>query len=267
MKPFTIVSLTDEGAGLARRILALHPQARHLHRPKPFGDTVRARFRAGHRLIMITATGIAVRTLAPALGDKHRDPAVLVLDQEGRFVIPLLSGHEGGANEWARTLAGQLGASCVITSAGTYTRPIHVVGMGCERGCPVDHLRELFQRGLRLAGIEAAQVRGLASIELKSHEPGLLALGGELGLTPVFFSAAALTPFENRLSTRSEIVFRETGVHGVAESAALALAEALGGPEAELVVKKIKGRRATFALARSYAPDTYCHGDEPSFSP
>ena len=68
-------------------------------------------------LIFVMATGIVVRQIASLIEGKDRDPAVLVLDEEGKFVIPLLSGHLGGANTWANHLASQIGAQAVITTA------------------------------------------------------------------------------------------------------------------------------------------------------
>ena len=68
-------------------------------------------------LIFVMATGIVVRQIASLIKGKDRDPAVLVLDEEGKFIIPLLSGHLGGANSWANHLARQMGAQAVITTA------------------------------------------------------------------------------------------------------------------------------------------------------
>ena len=68
-------------------------------------------------LVFIMASGIVVRMIAPHLKDKLEDPAVLVLDEETQYVISLLSGHVGGANDLARQLALSLGAEPVITTA------------------------------------------------------------------------------------------------------------------------------------------------------
>ncbi|WP_045573310.1 cobalamin biosynthesis protein [Desulfosporosinus sp. I2] len=68
-------------------------------------------------LIFVMATGIVVRQIASLIESKDRDPAVLVLDEEGKFVIPLLSGHLGGANAWAHQISEQIGALPVITTA------------------------------------------------------------------------------------------------------------------------------------------------------
>ena len=79
-------------------------------------------------IICVCAAAIAVRTIAPYLKSKVTDPAVLVADESGKFLISLLSGHIGGANEWCKELADSIGAIPVITTA-TDTRGMFAVDM------------------------------------------------------------------------------------------------------------------------------------------
>lgn len=68
-------------------------------------------------IIFVSATGIAVRYIGDLLESKDRDPAILVIDDQKRFVISLLSGHLGGANEWANFLSKKIDATPVVTTA------------------------------------------------------------------------------------------------------------------------------------------------------
>lgn len=92
------------------------------------GRVIREQFMNCDRILFICAAAIAVRTLAPYIKSKVTDPAVLVADEQGRFLISLLSGHLGGANEWCSQLSCKIGAVPVITTA-TDARGVFAVDM------------------------------------------------------------------------------------------------------------------------------------------
>ena len=247
-----IISLTDAGRQLANRLLAQLDGYEHWHKPAPFASKVQEAFVAGKALVFVCASGIVVRTLASVLVSKRDDPPVLVMDEQGRHVIALLSGHEGGANAWAAQLAVVTGGEAVITSSRSYLNPVYTVGMGCARGCTVDHLWSLLSECLSDVDLTLAQISSLGSIDIKADEQGLIQLAGDTGVPYSTFTVDQLSSVENQLSTKSDYVFQTVGVYGVAESAALVAAAELTGQGAELVLSKQKSARATCAIARSY---------------
>ena len=253
-KPVRLITLTEAGQRLAEIIQQYMPTAELWHKPKPFAAKVQQAFQQGDALVMICATGIVMRTLAPVVNNKQDDPPVLVLDEQGRFVIPLLSGHEGGANDWAYTLAEKLQAQLVMTTANPYLKPVYTVGMGCERDCPEVELKNLLWQCLQEAGLKLEKIHSINSIDIKADEQGLIALAASLNKPYQTFDKLALAEVEPLLSVKSDYVYKTVGVYGVAESAALVAAQQQTQQVPELLLNKIKTAKATCAIARSY-PD------------
>jgi cobalt-precorrin 5A hydrolase/precorrin-3B C17-methyltransferase len=109
-----IFYLNNKGLKLANEIFQFFPHAKVC---KFSLDEVKRSWEHSSALLFIMATGIVVRTIAPLIKNKKEDPAVLVIDEEGKHVIPLLGGHQARANELATTLATLINATPVITTS------------------------------------------------------------------------------------------------------------------------------------------------------
>ena len=98
------------------------------------GDQIPALFANFDGIVAIVSLGALVRLIAPHLKDKEQDPGVVVVDEAGRFAIPMLSGHLGGANALAGILAASLGATPVLTTASDSRQTLGVDLLGRELG-------------------------------------------------------------------------------------------------------------------------------------
>ena len=300
------VSVTDRGRALASR---LPFESCHGHA----SATVRQRWATVDGLVLFLATGAAVRIVAPLLADKASDPAVVCVDEAGRFAVALCGGHAAGANDLASRVAGVLGATPVVTTAtdaigavaldqlpplvaagdvagvtaamldgrlpavlnelgwplppglptdGTgpdlvlvtdravptarglvaLHPPSLVVGVGASTGAPPAEVTELVGSALRRAGLAAASVAEVATIDRRAADPALTALGRPVRA----FGAAELASASADVPSPSPVVAAAVGTPSVAEAAALLAA----GPGAALVVTKTASARATVAVAR-----------------
>lgn len=95
-------------------------------------------FKNNNALICLFSLGAVIRLIAPHLKDKKTDPAVIVIDDKTNFVISVLSGHLGGANELTQIIAQKLDAIPVITTAADVNKTIAVDLVGREFGWKID---------------------------------------------------------------------------------------------------------------------------------
>ncbi len=328
-----IIILSDSGFPLASKIKSefggtIHGlQSRCSKSDSTFEDTgqkFKECFGAGEPLVAIMASGAVIRLLADVLDDKHSEPPVIAIAEDGSSVVPLLGGHHG-ANELASKIAKLFDSHAAITTAGDlrfgvaldnppegwvlanpdnaknvmaamlngeevrlqgrylngakwlmeanlpldddgecvlsisetdrdhapleliYHPRRHVIGIGCERGTDASEVIELTEKTLKEFEIPPTCVAGIASIDLKADETALHEAAKHFGVPVRFFDPATLEKETPRLANPSEVVFNEVGCHGVSEGAALAAA----GSQAELVVPKVKSKRATVAIAQS----------------
>lgn len=147
-----VIAITKHGATLARDLAARLPGARLILSDKfrhiggaaaeyysgPLSARIGAWFQTYDQLIFHVSLGAVVRLIAPHLQSKETDPAVLVIDDAGRFVISVLSGHVGGANAYTEEVARAIGATPVITTASDVGQTIPVDILGRELGWQVD---------------------------------------------------------------------------------------------------------------------------------
>ena len=150
MKRWAFLAVSRDGTALAERgaqavtpevdaaVYTLEKYAEGMARPFPggklgvFWEQAMADYDV---LVCVMAAGIVVRGIAPFLKHKSVDPAVLVLDAKGEYVVSLLSGHLGGANTAARLLAGRIGARPVITTGTDVAGSIAVDTLAEQLGC------------------------------------------------------------------------------------------------------------------------------------
>jgi|WetSurMetagenome_2_1015567.scaffolds.fasta_scaffold05992_7 cobalt-precorrin 5A hydrolase len=288
------------------------------------------RFRA---LVFVMAAGIVVRHIAPLLKHKTQDPAVVVLDERGKFVISLISGHLGGANRLAEAVAQITGGQAVITTASDVQnrpaidliaqelgleienpemlspvarrfleyervwvfdpegrlapyfkdeenlvwseaeaiasgpheagegiwvsdrlapeglpclllRPRNlVVGIGCNRGTPVDEILDLMRSVFCRERLSLMSIRNLASVDLKADENGIIEAGRLLGRPARFYSRQQIEKVA--VPNPSPTVLAHVGVESVCEATAL-----LSAQSNRLIIAKQKTANVTLAVAR-----------------
>jgi cobalt-precorrin 5A hydrolase len=209
-------------------------------RPEPQREQFRERFAHCSHWVLVMAAGIAVRFLDGFIEDKHRDPAVVVIDEAGRHAIALLGGHEAGANALAYRVANAVGAVPVVTTATEAGKPL-VAGIGCRKGVGADRIEDCLLHALQGRSLE--EVRELVTVDLKAREPGLLEFSGAHDI-PLRVIAREQISARAWVTEPSDWVRRTLGVQGVCEPCAL-----IASPRGKLIVPKTCRGGVAVALA------------------
>lgn len=141
-----ILSFTDKGKQLEERIKTILEQTYKAEVMTPKNDKkswVNEIFSQVEGIIFIGAMGIAVRYIANNIKSKDVDPAIIVIDELANYVIPILSGHIGGANALAEQLANILGARAVITTATDINNVLAIDNYAMEKGYAIIDINKI----------------------------------------------------------------------------------------------------------------------------
>lgn len=248
-----IIAVSEEGAALALRLAAHVPNARVWGSRSDLADGIGV-YEGDLRtfvgtlwpdvagVVFVMASGIAVRSIAPYVTSKYEDPAIVVVDDAGRFSIPLLSGHEGRANDLAEDIAEITGAVPVVTT-GTEAKRGIVLGVGSRRGVTKEQVLTAIDEALAVAGRTRDDVRALSTIDLKRDEEGIRAAAEELGVVLRIVPRSRIKAMQDAIRNGSDFVYETTGVAAVCVPAAL-----MGDPHAESILD-LKRDGVTVAVA------------------
>ena len=276
----SIITFTENGTKLAEKIRQAFVGTK-MEEAKKLGlslsDWTRQQFAEKNAIVVIGACGIAVRMIAPFVSDKLSDSPVVVADEAGMFVIPLLSGHMGGANELAEQIAGQIGGIPVITTATDVNHTFSVDLFAKKCGLSIynregiakvsakildgktpdivissektdleqGELDAFIQKWLDHAGIEKRLVRAAASIDLKKEEEGLLRWCMANRIPFFTYSAEELKQVKGDFQ-ESSFVKEKTGVDNVCERAAMKAAN----EEGTFILRKQAENGITIAIVK-----------------
>lgn len=341
--PVALLAITHQGYLLGETLRdGLHEKGfvctLHGYRPRieyaehPFddmGERLKALFLKKTALIGLAPASVLIRLIAPLLKDKYSEPPLLALDEEGRYIQPLLGGHHGG-HRLARAMADIIDGVALITNASDHRLdfalddppkgwkisalprikkimgdllagekvtllqetqsawppqkyfvllrdsfentiskaalyigaratpssvsalhpPLLTLGIGCVRGTSHEEIDALIEKVFQKNTLSRKAIAGIASIDIKRDEMGLISFAEKHSLPLRFFSAETLAGFSDKISNPSTLVLKETGSPSVAEASSLALA----GPSATLLVTKDKSEKVTCAISLSSHP-------------
>jgi len=146
----SVLAITKNGVNIGTRLVENFPEW-SVYAPSKFSDDRKINwysestsekivelFKTSEALICLFSLGAVIRLISPHLKDKKTDPAVIVIDDKMNFVISVLSGHLGGANELTTAIAEKLGATPVITTAADVNKTIAVDLLGKEFGWKIE---------------------------------------------------------------------------------------------------------------------------------
>lgn len=159
------IAFTEQGMSTGRHLAAHFPDISIERCPEGgLGKWTESAFQTADALVFIGAAGIAVRAIAPYIQKKVTDPAVIVMDEWGKYVIPILSGHIGGANELAIHIGLRTGAQPIITTATDINHIFAIDTWAKNQGLTIAQPECIKQVSSRLLAGNSIQIKSLYPI-------------------------------------------------------------------------------------------------------
>lgn len=264
MMKVAVLSVTEEGAQIADFIAQVLKGDLYIKESgisyKNKGNTftslskcVKELFYSYRGLIFVMSLGIVNRVIAPLIKSKYTDPAVVTVDEVGRFAISTLSGHEGGANELCFAVSSITGATPVVTTASEANRT-YVCGVGSRKGITKKQVLEAIFNMLKMAGVDVEDLRCLTSAWAKEKEMGILEAARELELSVRFLPKWLIDLYYdmNPEAERSDRVYEAIGVYGVSEPCAC-----LSAQHPKILIKKARFNGVTVTLVKETLLDRH----------
>ncbi len=202
MKETVIIHVSDSGYTLAETIARELPNS-DIVRNSEFSPTLLTSYR---QVIFIGALGICVRNVATHLTDKYHDPAVVCVDSAGRFVISVVSGHVGGANELCNTVAHIIGAQPVITTQSDNMGLWSLDTMGRKYGWTTEATKEQMNQAIftLVNGKKVAlllDIKDRGTEELQRSKPHHVTIIDHIEQAQSYDLLIAVTPYVYQVET------------------------------------------------------------------
>ena len=263
MQTIGIIAFTKAGCALAKKLAdGLGLGSGSVCGPARFADELgidaygsldawtQAHFATDDALIFVGASGIAVRAIAPHVRDKFSDPAVVSVDEAGRFVVPLLSGHVGGANELAREVAAITGGQAAVSTATDVNGLFAVDEWAARHGFAI--LERSIAKEISAALLDGRPVGFKSDFELDEKPSGVTEGAADIGFVVSLDDSAMPFPRTLHLVPRVATVGvgcrKGTDPSALEQAVADALAEANVSAKAVTAIASIDVKKDELAI-------------------
>ena len=263
MQTIGIIAFTKAGCALAKKLAdGLGLGSGSVCGPARFADELgidaygsldawtQAHFTTDDALIFVGASGIAVRAIAPHVRDKFSDPAVVSVDEAGRFVVPLLSGHVGGANELAREVAAITGGQAAVSTATDVNGLFAVDEWAARHGFAI--LERSIAKEISAALLDGRPVGFKSDFELDEKPSGVTEGAADIGFVVSLDDSAMPFPRTLHLVPRVATVGvgcrKGTDPSALEQAVADALAEANVSAKAVTAIASIDVKKDELAI-------------------